>query len=189
MQANSTKLLQELSGSLVLLKPLQPEHLEPLKQACAKDQEIWEIYPVSMLGDHFDQAIARFHNTNMFHTFAVIDQKTQTVVGMTNFIGADEHGAVEIGGTYISPEVRGTGFNRQMKDLMIQQAFKCGFHRIQFCVDTRNERSMAAVLKLGAKLEGVLRKNRRTWTGFIRDTAVFSILKDESTDEEPIETK
>lgn len=179
MQPKTDQLLQQISNSKVLLHPIQEVHLNDLREACAKDQEIWNIYPVSMLNEHFDQAIARFHETDLFQTFAVICQETQRLVGMTNFIGADAHGGVEIGGTYIAPEVRGTGFNRSMKELMIKHAFDCGFHRIQFCVDTRNERSIAAVLKLGATKEGVLRRNKRTWTGYVRDTAIFSILKED----------
>jgi len=62
---------------------------------------------------------------------------------------------------------------------MIDRAFACGFTRIEIRVDTRNSRSMAAVLKLGATHEGTLRRNRITWTGYVRDTAIFGLLKDE----------
>jgi RimJ/RimL family protein N-acetyltransferase len=86
---------------------------------------------------------------------------------------------VEIGGTYIQPSVRGTGFNDSLKKLMIDHAFACGFRRIEFRVDTRNQRSAAAVRKLGAQLDGTLRQNIVTWTGFVRDTYVFSLLADE----------
>ena len=98
---------------------------------------------------------------------------------MTNYINPDASGVVEIGGTYISPSVRGTGFNRQMKTLMIEHAFAEGFTRIEFRVDTRNIRSMAAVSKLGAAHEGTLRRNRVTWTGYVRDTAIFGLLRDD----------
>ena len=86
---------------------------------------------------------------------------------------------MEIGGTYIEPSMRGTGFNDAMKTLMIDHAFASGFRRIEFRVDTRNQRSAAAVRKLGAQLDGTLRKNVVTWTGYVRDTYVFSIFKDE----------
>jgi RimJ/RimL family protein N-acetyltransferase len=98
---------------------------------------------------------------------------------MTSFINPDVHGVVEIGGTYIEPSVRGTGFNHAMKKLMIHHAFACGYRRIEFRVDTRNQRSAAAVRKLGAQLDGVLRKNVVTWTGYVRDTYVFSLFEDE----------
>jgi RimJ/RimL family protein N-acetyltransferase len=77
------------------------------------------------------------------------------------------------------PRVRGTGINARVKRLMIDRAIACGFHRIEFKVDTRNGRSMAAIAKLGAVNEGILRKNLVTWTGYRRDTAVYSILAEE----------
>ena len=87
--------------------------------------------------------------------------------------------AVAIGGTFLSPAVRGGPFNLALKQLMIGHARACGIERIVFDVDTRNLRSQAAVRKLGARLDGVLRRNRVTWTGFVRDTAVFSLLPGE----------
>lgn len=163
----------------VRLEPLADHHIEPLRAACAQDQEIWGIYPVNMLGEGFDQAMARFHEITGWVRFAVLEQASGEVVGMTNYINPDAWGVVEIGGTYIAPSVRGTNFNHTMKKLLIENAFDCGYRKIEFRVDTRNKRSMAAVLKLGAKQEGILRKNRVTWTGYVRDTAVFGLLEDE----------
>ena len=177
--------MDKLSGILeqspVRLEPLADHHLEPLRAACAEDQEIWDIYPVSMLDENFDKAIQAFHDTTNWVRFAVVNAETDSVVGMTNYINLDHFGVVEIGGTYIAPSVRGSGFNGVMKKLMIEHAFAHGFTRIEFRVDTRNRRSIAAVLKLGAKQEGILRKNRITWTGYVRDTAVFGLLKEEWT--------
>lgn len=176
--------MAELSTTLeqgpVRLEPLADHHLDPLRAACAEDQEIWNIYPVSMLGENFDKAIEAFHDTTNWVRFAVINTDAGTLVGMTNYINPDPKTTVtEIGGTYIAPSARGSGFNDVMKKLMIDHAFDHGFTRIEFRVDTRNKRSMAAVLKLGAKHEGTLRKNRITWTGYVRDTAVFGLLKEE----------
>lgn len=169
-----------LEQGAVRLEPLAERHLEPLRAACAEDHDIWEIYPVSMLDENFDQAIQAFHDTTNWVRFAVINADTDKLVGMTNYINPDPKTKVtEIGGTYIAPSVRGSGFNDIMKKLMIDHAFANGFARIEFRVDTRNKRSMAAVLKLGATHEGTLRKNRITWTGYVRDTAVFGLLKDE----------
>lgn len=175
------KLSCVLEQSPVRVEPLAEHHIDPLRAACAEDQEIWGIYPVSMLDENFDEAIKAFHDTINWVRFAVIHSETDTVVGMTNYINPDQFGVVEIGGTYIAPSVRGSGFNDVMKKLLIDHAFANGFRKIEFRVDTRNERSMAAVLKLGAKHEGTLRKNRITWTGYVRDTAVFGLLKEEWT--------
>ena len=75
--------------------------------------------------------------------------------------------------------MRGTGFNRVVKDLMLRRAIACGFRRIEFKVDARNTRSQAAMTKLGAVREGVIRADRITWTGHVRDTVLFSILASE----------
>ncbi|WP_336987113.1 GNAT family protein [Altererythrobacter aquiaggeris] len=167
----------------VRLEPLADHHTEPLRAACAEDRDIWEIYPVNMLDDGFDLSMGRFHQLTSWVRFAVIDLAQDRLVGMTNYIDPvawpDGGGAVEIGGTFIVPSVRASGFNRIMKKLMIEHAFANGFTRIQFNIDTRNKRSMAAVAKLGATLEGTLRRNRKTWNGYVRDTAQFGLLEDE----------
>jgi RimJ/RimL family protein N-acetyltransferase len=62
---------------------------------------------------------------------------------------------------------------------MLERAYAAGYRRVEFKVDTRNRRSMAAVEKLGAVREGTLRQNLLTWTGYRRDTAVYSILREE----------
>ena len=102
------------------------------------------------------------------------------LAGMSSFLGIDEpRQTLEIGGTYYRPRFRGTGFNRRAKDMMLVRAFDCGFRRVEFRVDRRNERSLAAMKKLGAVREGVLRADRITWTGHVRDTVLFAVLKDE----------
>lgn len=174
-------LLAVLEAAPVRLEPLAEHHIEPLRAACVEDQAIWDIYPVNMMGDGFDQAMAQFHKLDSWVQFAVMDTRTETLAGMTNYINPDAFGVLEIGGTYIRPAARGTRINSIMKQLLIGHAFANGFHRVEFRVDTRNTRSMAAVLKLGAVHEGTLRKNRITWTGYVRDTAVFGLLKDEWT--------
>jgi len=171
-------LSQLLVEGAVRLEPFAPEHVEPLRAACARDTEIWAIYPVNMIGADFDAAMDEFHRTANRIRFAVLHGGA--VVGMTSYIDPDRRNhVVEIGGTYIAPEVRGIGVNDAMKRLMIEHAFEQGFERIEFRVDARNRRSQAAVLKLGAVHEGTLRRNRVTWTGFVRDTCVFGLLRDE----------
>lgn len=179
--ADTARLATPLAASPVTLELLADRHLEGLRAACALDRDIWEIYPHSMLGEHFDATMAnreRFHATRNWVNFAVLHEGE--VVGITSYIDADAaNNVVEIGGTYIAPAMRGGPFNATMKRLMIDHAFDCGFTRIEFRIDTRNTRSMRAVEKLGAVREGVLRRNRITWTGHIRDTAVFGLLADE----------
>jgi RimJ/RimL family protein N-acetyltransferase len=99
---------------------------------------------------------------------------------MSSYIGIDSARQVlEIGGTYYRPKLRGTGLNRRAKDMMLRRAFDCGIRRVEFRVDRRNNRSQAAMRKLGAVKEGVIRADRITWTGHVRDTVLFAIVKDE----------
>jgi RimJ/RimL family protein N-acetyltransferase len=174
--ADIVGLLTSLSDGAVRLIPFDNTHIESLRVACAEDTEIWDIYPLSMLGEHFDGSLAFLSMMPNWLRFAAFNN--QSLVGMTNFIGAGlQSGVVEIGGTYIAPSVRGTNFNLKMKTLLIEHAFENGIHTIEFKVDTRNGRSMRAVEKLGAARVATLERNMTTWTGYIRDTAVFQLTQ------------
>jgi RimJ/RimL family protein N-acetyltransferase len=160
------------------LEPLEEAHRAGLKQACAADADIWEIYATSFDPDHFDASFDAMRTRPAWHPFAIfLDDE---IVGMSAFLGIDApRGVLEIGNTYYVPRLRGSGFNLRVKDLMIRRAFDCGFRRIEFRVDARNQRSQAAMAKIGGAREGVLRADRITWTGHVRDTVLFSILAGE----------
>jgi RimJ/RimL family protein N-acetyltransferase len=160
------------------LEPLAEQHRAALKAACAEDLDIWPIYAWSWDPDHFNATFDRVMSIGSWRRFAIFS--SEALAGMSCFIGIDEdRGVLEIGNTYYVPRVRGTGFNRRVKDLMIGRAIDCGFRRIEFRVDSRNARSQAAMAKLGAVREGIIRADRITWTGHIRDTVLFSILASE----------
>ena len=151
---------------------------DELQAACAEDSEIWQIYANNFGPGGFDDSIALYRSTPRNRTFVLFEG--DDVVGMSSYLGIDKgRGVLEIGGTYYRPKFRGTGFNRRVKDMMLRRAFDCGFRRVEFRVDIRNKRSQAAMAKLGASREGVMRADRITWTGHVRDTVLFSILKDE----------
>lgn len=170
-------LYQPLVAGTLRLECLSEIHREGLRTACAADSEIWHIYPYSMLGDAFDPVFAMLCD-GARQVYAIFDG--DEIVGCTSWYNHDEiNHSVAIGGTYIAPKVRASGFNRALKTLMIEHAFACGINRIVFEADTRNLRSCAAICKLGAHPEGVMRKNKITWTGYVRDTAVFSLLRGE----------
>jgi RimJ/RimL family protein N-acetyltransferase len=167
----------DLGDGEVRLERFADRHLEPLRAACAEDPDVWQIMPRSMLGGHFDREIAK-RRAGAGVLYAVC--RDERVVGATAYLGPDgEEGVVQIGGTYIAPSARGTGFNGRMKRLMIEHAFACGFRRIEFRIDERNARSQAAVEKLGAVREGLLRQDRVTWTGHLRSTCVFGLLRED----------
>ena len=162
----------------IRLEPLVEAHRAGLKAACAEDLEIWPIYATSFDPDHFDGSFDLIMSLKRWRRFAIFSG--ERLVGISCYIGVDEQrGALEIGNTYYVPDMRGTGLNRVVKDLMIGRAIDCGFRRVEFKVDIRNTRSQAAMAKLGAVREGVIRADRVTWTGHVRDTVLFSILADE----------
>ena len=167
-----------MSGHGCRAELFSERYREPLKAACAEDGEIWAIYANNFGPDGFDDSIARYTANPNNRTFVLFEG--DELAGMSTFLGIDESRQVlEIGGTYYRPKFRGTGFNRRVKNMMLARAFECGIRRVEFRVDIRNGRSQAAMKKLGAVREGLIRADRVTWTGHVRDTVLFAILKDE----------
>ena len=160
------------------LEPLTEIHRAALKAACAEDPAIWSIYSVDYGPDGFDATFSALIGHPRRIPFAILDDGR--LAGMSAYIDPEPARAVvEIGNTYLRPAARGTGLNAWLKTLMIGHAFACRFRRIEFRVDARNIRSQAAVAKIGGVREGVLRQERVTWTGHVRDTVLFSILRGE----------
>ena len=171
-----------LENAHLRLEPLDLGHREDLRAACAADPDIWsELYPYSMLGPHFDDAWDRFaveRERGLAIQFAVV--VAGRCMGVTCFGAISrENAAVNLGGTYYHPMVRGGVVNPAAKRLMFGHAFDSGARRVELTVDALNLRSRAAVLKLGAVQEGIRRQDRVVWTGRVRDTVVFSVLADE----------
>ena len=170
-----------LENRFVRMEPLEARHKEELRAACAADPATWQdLYIVSMLGEAFDRAWDRFAapGDGRMMTFAlVVDGACR---GMSSYLDIEPaHNTLEIGFTYYDPAVRGGVANPSAKRLLMANAFESGAQRVQYRVDAANARSRAAVLKLGATQEGVLRNDKVTWTGRIRSTVVFSILAEE----------
>jgi RimJ/RimL family protein N-acetyltransferase len=167
-----------MTGDRCRAEPFTERHRDALRAACAEDLDIWSIYATNFGPDGFEDAIDGYIANPRNRTFVLFDG--DELAGMSSFLGIDERRqTVEIGGTYYRPKFRGTGFNRRVKDMMLERAFSAGFRRVEFRVDARNARSQAAMKKLGAVREGLLRADRITWNGHIRDTVLFAILKDE----------
>jgi RimJ/RimL family protein N-acetyltransferase len=175
---DSGRLGEPMNGEDCSAEPFSQKHHQLLKNACAEDSEIWPIYANNFGPDGFDDSIDRYVSNPNNRVFVLFE--ADELAGMSSYLGIDPNRQVlEIGGTYYRPKFRGTGFNRRIKDMMLKRAFDCGIRRVEFRVDRRNERSQAAMKKLGAVREGVLRSDRITWTGHVRDTVLFAILKDE----------
>ena len=172
------RLAEPMSGDGCRAELFSEERREELKAACAEDREIWQIYANNFGPDGFDASVDFYTASPRNRTLVLFDG--DQLAGMSSYLGIDEARQVlEIGGTYYRPHLRGTGLNRRVKDMMLARAFECGIRRVEFRVDNRNGRSQAAMKKLGAVREGLLRADRITWTGHARDTVLFAILRDE----------
>jgi len=171
-----------LENRFVRLEPMAEVHREDFRAACNLDETTWvALYPYSWAGEHFEPGWARLQAdiaADRFRPYAVmVDGRC---AGITGYLSPDDANAtVEIGGTWYRPDLRGGPVNPAAKRLLLAHAFTSGARRVQFKVDAINARSRAAVLKLGAVQEGILRRDRVTWTGRVRDTVFFSILADE----------
>ena len=171
-----------LEGRFVRMEPLMPEHKEEIRAAIDCEPAAWSIMLVNPVGAGFEEYWSASCGAPLSERmpYAIRRLSDGQVVGTsTYFTASAKHGGVEIGATFLRPDVRASAVNPESKILMLSHAFDCGAVRVQFKVDSRNERSQAAVAKLGAVREGVLRRDMRTWTGHMRDTVVFSILDSE----------
>jgi RimJ/RimL family protein N-acetyltransferase len=178
-------ILPLLQAGPVRLEPLAEAHRELLRSAAAEDQAIWDIYSYSLLGPAFDEwwedAVVGAKGWHFWAT--LVDGRLAGCTGSCPEVRTP--GVVEIGGTYLAPWARGTAANATAKWLVLGWLFKRGFHRVEFRVDARNGRSQAAVLKLGAKRDGILRRHKITHTGHMRDTHVFGITDEDWAEIEP----
>lgn len=172
-----------LSGKIVNLEPLQEFHREELREI-AQDETIWTYFSYNLLGENFDRgfnkALAGFQKHEQL-PFAVRRRSDNKIIGSTRFYDIKfEYNRLCIGHTFYISVVRGTQVNPECKFLLLQHAFEIlNINRVEFAINARNVPSCAAVKKLGATEEGILRQHMVMESGFIRDTAVYSILKQE----------
>ncbi len=161
-------------GDIVLTQPIEADRAG-LATACAADSETWPYFPSDWGPVGFDASFSAMLPDDQRCPFVI--RQDGRIVGMSGYVNfALGRETLEIGNTYIMPDLRGGPFNLRIKRLLIERAFSCGIRRIEFRVDARNSRSQAAVLKLGAQQEGLLRAERVTWTGHIRDICLFGLL-------------
>jgi RimJ/RimL family protein N-acetyltransferase len=168
-----------LKGRHLRLEPITPEMREEMRGAIDCDPAAWEIMSINGCGEGFPEwwAMAtRQSDAGDRVVFAIRRLSDKRVVGTSSYLGVDRlNRGLEIGSTFLHPDVRSGPVNPESKLLMLANAFDAGAIRVQFTVDVRNARSQAAVLKLGASQEGILRNHKITWTGHVRDSAIFSI--------------
>jgi N-acetyltransferase len=168
-----------LEGHFVLLEPYEEGLKTAVGSALDCDASAWDLFAMSGQGAHFakwwgdlNEQMAR----GSWIAYAIRDRATRSVVGTSSFLNIKkERQTVEIGATFLHPDVRSGYVNAESKLLMLQHAFGSGARRVELLTDARNARSQAAIAKLGAVREGVLRRDRITWTGHVRDSVLFSI--------------
>lgn len=170
-----------LENAVVRLEPLAEAH-RPALMALGEDERVWGVVqlPKGGLGAYLDIAYAAAE-PNVHVPFVVVEKAGGQVVGMSRMFDIrPEHGGLEIGYTWYAPTMHGTKINPACKRLLLGYAFDTlGFERVQLKTDVRNAQSQAAMTKLGAKREGVLRHQLRLPDGRWRDTVFFSILSAE----------
>ncbi len=175
-----------LEGMHVRLEPLLHEHAAKLWDIAKENlHELfqWIPYRLESLEDFrvFNRHVLEEQKRGLTVPFATFEQKFGHIVGTTRFMNMDlPNRKVEIGSTWIARPWQRTVVNTEAKYLMLQHAFevwKC--LRVELKTDSLNERSRAAILRLGAKEEGTLRKHMVTWNGRQRDSVYFSILDTE----------
>jgi N-acetyltransferase len=174
-----------LTGKVVRLEPLSYQHLHGLTAAGA-DESIWQYMRYGSVTDEdkMREMIAHLlagQNKGTDLPFATVHISSGRAIGMTRYMDIQpDNGALEIGGTWVTPEFQRTRVNTEAKFLMLQHAFEVlACTRVQIKTDLRNIQSQRAIERLGAVREGVLRDHMRLPDGYLRSSVYYSILADE----------
>ena len=174
----------ELAGEQVRLQPVNVEHAPALWKA-GSHPDLWRFMP-SVIGseEQMRETISwavQLAEQGAGLAFATSVRATGEIVGSTGFWNLEpSHKRLEIGYTWITPRFQRSAVNTESKLLMLQHAFEqLGCNRVEFKTDSLNERSRAAIARLGAVEEGTLRNHMVQPDGRLRHSVYFSILRDE----------
>lgn len=170
-----------LEGSVVRLEPLTLSHLDALC-AVGLDPALWK-FTVSNVRTReemrsYIEAAWKAQKQGTALPFVIVERATGTVVGSTRYMNIDQpNRKLEIGSTWVAKRWQRTAVNTEAKYLLLRHAFEAlGCVRVEFKTDVLNTQSRAALLRIGAKEEGILRKHQITQTGRVRDSVYFSII-------------
>ena len=173
-----------LEGRYIRLEPISIIHKEGLCEAIA-DGELWKLFVtlvpnLDKVSDFIGEAENSFENMDGI-TYAIIESSTDKIVGSTRFMKANlENKRVEIGYTFVAKSFQRTSVNTEAKLLMLSYGFeRLGLNRVEFLTDYLNIKSREALLRIGAKEEGILRNHMVMPNGRVRDSVVFSVIKNE----------
>ncbi|MDT0321083.1 GNAT family N-acetyltransferase [Streptomyces millisiae] len=175
-----------LTGKHVRLEPLAPDHLDDLFAAggCAEEVWRWVPRPAPRTREELGRTLADLlaeGERGLRVPFAVVHRTDGRAVGWTAFMDVDaDNERLEIGYTWYGPSYWRTAVNTETKLLLLSHAFdELGMGRVQLKTDHLNHRSQAAIARLGARREGVLRRHVQRPDGSWRDTVYFSIIAEE----------
>lgn len=173
-----------LTGQYAQLEPLTQQHLAEILLAAA-DGELWQLFFTSVptpekTADWLSLAL-QMQDLGLALPFIVRDRRDGKIVGSTRFCNIDsKNQRLEIGYTWYSQSVQRSGINTECKLMLLNHAFEnLGCIAVEFRTDWFNKRSQAAIERLGAKRDGVLRNHMLQADGRIRDTVVYSIIQTE----------
>ncbi|MGB2899670.1 MAG: GNAT family protein [Candidatus Acidiferrum sp.] len=173
-----------LEGSHVRLEPLAKAHLAGLAQV-GLEEELWRWIPVPVrtveeMAAYIETALQE-QERGVSLPFALIEKATGHAIGSTRYGNIDRtHRRVEIGWTWVAREWQRTAVNTETKYLLLKHAFETlGCIRVELKTDSLNEKSRAAILRIGAKEEGIFRNHMITASARIRHTVYFSIVDSE----------
>jgi RimJ/RimL family protein N-acetyltransferase len=173
-----------LTGTRVQLQPLSESHLDPLSEV-GLDPDLWKWIPIQVIDRdqmlRYIQSALAEQQKGVSIPFATIDRASNKVVGSTRFMSIDvPNKRLEIGATWIAKPWQRTAINTEAKYLMMRHAFETlGCNRLEWKTDALNTQSRNAILRLGAKQEGIFRHHVVTWTGRLRDSVYFSVIAPE----------
>lgn len=171
---------------MVRLEPIRREHAEKFWEV-AKDAlgDIFRWIPYAMKSPqdfcNLIEKTLQEQERGDSVAFATVERSSGRVIGSTRFMNIDRaNRRVEIGSTWVAPAWQRTAVNTEAKYLMLRHAFEnWGCIRVELKTDALNEKSRNAILRIGAKEEGTLRRHVITCTGRVRDSVYFSILDSE----------
>ena len=173
-----------LEGRRLRLEPLRDDHLAGLA-AVGLDPELWRWIPtpvrtVEEMAAYIATAL-REQAQGASLPFALVERQAGRPIGSTRYGNIDRtHRRVEIGWTWVAREWQRTAINTEAKYLLLKHAFETlGCIRVELKTDSLNERSRAAILRIGAREEGIFRNHMITASGRIRHTVYFSIVDSE----------
>lgn len=173
-----------LDGNFVRLEPLRFEHLDALF-AVGMDESLWRLTTNTMenygdMRNYVETALKDFEK-KIALPFVTIEKSSDKIVGSTRFGNIDvKNLRTEIGWTWINPHWQKTRINTEAKLLMLEHAFEVWeCIRVELKTDVLNEKSRNAMLRIGAKEEGIFRQHIITETGRYRDSIYFSIIESE----------